>query len=472
MDKVGIGLLGYGTVGSGVGKLLKKNADDITLATGKQVALKRVLEKDAGFTHPDLDPGLVTTRVEDILEDPGIQIVVELIGGVGAALDFQLRALKAGKNVVTANKQLLAQHGAELFAAAEESGVHLRFEASAVGAVPVIKVLRESLVAAEVNTVFGIVNGTTNYMLSAMAETGADYDDVLKEAQRLGYAEADPTEDVGGKDAAAKMAILSSIAFHSRTGLDDVPVRGHHQGDVRRHRPRRPTRAGRQAARRRQAHRRADERARVSGLPAQDAPAGRRRRRLQRRVPHERRVRRDHALRPRRRQRPHGLRRDRRRHLRGQHGEGQLRAELPLLQGRPVLPRRRDGLEVLPQVEGERSTRRARKGERAVRRSRRQHPFHGPGGRRRRGRARAVAPPGPRGAVLRRPRADQCAARRTRRAGSHPCDEQASALDSSQRSRLSCGAAQPQRTRAAAGKLSSGAPEDHRSAAPRGEETA
>jgi homoserine dehydrogenase len=104
--------------------------------------------------------------------------------------------------------------------------VHLRFEASAVGAVPVIKVLRESLVAAEVTTVFGIVNGTTNYMLSAMAETGADYDDVLKEAQRLGYAEADPTEDVGGKDAAAKMAILSSIAFHSRTGLDDVPFEG------------------------------------------------------------------------------------------------------------------------------------------------------------------------------------------------------------------------------------------------------
>ncbi len=226
MDTVGIGLLGYGTVGSGVGKLLKKNADDITLATGKLVRLTRVLEKDPGFSHPDLDPGLLTTRFEDILEDPAIDIVVELIGGVGAALDFQLRALRAGKNVVTANKQLLAQHGAELFAAAEESGVHLRFEASAAGAVPIIKVLRESLVAAEVNTIFGIVNGTTNFMLSAMAETGADYDDVLKEAQRLGYAEADPTEDVGGKDAAAKMAILSSIGFHSRTSLDDVDYEG------------------------------------------------------------------------------------------------------------------------------------------------------------------------------------------------------------------------------------------------------
>lgn len=226
MDTVGIGLLGYGTVGSGVGKLLKKSADDIALATGKRVVLKRVLEKDPGFSHPELDPRVLTTRFEDIADDPEIQVVVELIGGTGAALDFQLRALKAGKNVVTANKQLLAQHGAELFAAAEKSGVHLRFEASAVGAVPIIKVLRESLVAAQVKTVFGIVNGTTNYMLSAMADTGADYGEVLKEAQRLGYAEADPTEDVGGKDAAAKMAILSSIAFHSRTRLNDVPYEG------------------------------------------------------------------------------------------------------------------------------------------------------------------------------------------------------------------------------------------------------
>ena len=226
MERIGIGLLGYGTVGSGVGKLLKKNAGDISLATGRDVYLKRVLEKDPGFSHPDLDAALLTTRFEDILEDPDIDVVVELIGGEGAALDFQRRALLAGKSVVTANKQLLAQHGAELFEAAESSGAHLRFEASAVGAVPVIKVLRESLVAAEVSTVFGIVNGTTNYMLSAMAETGADYGEVLAEAQRLGYAEADPTEDVGGKDAAAKMAILASIAFHSRTTLGDVQYEG------------------------------------------------------------------------------------------------------------------------------------------------------------------------------------------------------------------------------------------------------
>jgi homoserine dehydrogenase len=226
VERVGIGLLGYGTVGSGVGTLLARNAEDIRLATGKDVYLKRVLEKDPGFSAPGLGPALLTTRFEDILDDPDISIVVELIGGTGAALDFQRRALRAGKHVVTANKQLLAQHGAELFDAAEEGGAHLRFEASAVGAVPIVKVLRESLVAAEVKMVFGIVNGTTNYMLSAMAATGADYADVLREAQRLGFAEADPTEDVGGKDAAAKMAILSSIAFHSRTRLSDVEFEG------------------------------------------------------------------------------------------------------------------------------------------------------------------------------------------------------------------------------------------------------
>lgn len=226
MERVGIGLLGYGTVGSGVGKLLARNAEDIRLATGKEVYLRRVLEKDPGFVAPGLDPALLTTRFEDILDDPQISVVVELIGGTGPALDFQRRALRAGKHVVTANKQLLAQHGAELFEAAEQGRSHLRFEASAVGAVPIVKVLRESLVAAEVKTVFGIVNGTTNFMLSAMAATGADYAEALREAQRLGFAEADPAEDVGGKDAAAKMAILSSIAFHSRTRLSDVEYEG------------------------------------------------------------------------------------------------------------------------------------------------------------------------------------------------------------------------------------------------------
>jgi homoserine dehydrogenase len=225
VNSVGVGLLGYGTVGSGVGKLLRECAEDIRLATGKRVYLRKVLELP-GFSHADLEPSLVVHDFRQILDDPEVAIVVELVGGVGAALEFQRAALQAGKHVVTANKQLIAQHGAELFDVAESSGAFLRFEASSAGAVPVIKVLRESLVAAQVRTIFGIVNGTTNYVLSAMTESGAQYDDVLKQAQQLGFAEADPTEDITGKDAAAKMAILSSIGFHSRTTLADVDYEG------------------------------------------------------------------------------------------------------------------------------------------------------------------------------------------------------------------------------------------------------
>jgi homoserine dehydrogenase len=225
MERIGVGLLGYGTVGSGVGKLLREGAGEIQLATGKDVYLRRVCELP-GFSHPDLDAAQLTSSFDDIVNDPNVQIVVELIGGIHPALEFQTAALKAGKNVVTANKQLISQHGHELFDAAESTHTHLRFEASSVGAVPVIKVLRESLAAAQVQRIFGIVNGTTNYVLSAMTDTGAAYDDVLKKAQELGFAEADPTEDVSGKDAAAKMAILSSIAFHSRVTLADVEHEG------------------------------------------------------------------------------------------------------------------------------------------------------------------------------------------------------------------------------------------------------
>ncbi len=225
MERIGVGLLGYGTVGSGVGKLLRESAGEIQLATGKDVYLRRVCEVP-GFSHPDLGSALVTSSFDDIVNDPDIHIVVELIGGIHPALEFQTAALKAGKSVVTANKQLISQHGHELFDAAELTRTHLRFEASAVGAVPVIKVLRESLAAAQVQRIFGIVNGTTNYVLSAMTDTGAAYDDVVGQAQQLGFAEADPTEDVGGKDAAAKMAILASIAFHSRVTLADVSYEG------------------------------------------------------------------------------------------------------------------------------------------------------------------------------------------------------------------------------------------------------
>ncbi len=226
MERIGIGLVGYGTVGSGVGRLLHEEADEIRLATGRDVVLQGVCELSPERQALVPEGVAVTTDVADLVGDPEIQIVVELIGGIEPARSIQLAALTAGKSVVTANKQLLSQHGAELLQAAEDAGVHLRFEASAVGAVPVIKVLRESLAAAEVTGVMGIVNGTTNYVLSAMAQTGAEYGPTLKRAQELGFAEADPTEDVGGKDAAAKMAILSSIAFHSRVTLADVEYEG------------------------------------------------------------------------------------------------------------------------------------------------------------------------------------------------------------------------------------------------------
>src|SRR5690606_3019224 len=153
-------------------------------------------------------------------------IVVELMGGTDPAREYVLRALTAGKHVVTANKQLLAQHGDELFAAARENGVQLRFEAAVAGVVPVIRVIQESLAATEITKVFGIVNGTTNFILTEMARTGATFEEVLARAQELGYAEADPSDDVGGADAAAKMAILARLAFHTPVSLDDVSYEG------------------------------------------------------------------------------------------------------------------------------------------------------------------------------------------------------------------------------------------------------
>jgi homoserine dehydrogenase len=164
---------------------------------------------------------VLTTDFEDIVGDPGIAVVAEVMGGVDTTGDRVLRLLRAGKPVVTANKQLVAQRGDELFRAASDAGVQLRFEAAVCAAIPVIKVLREALVVTTVHRILGIVNGTTNFILTRM-EGGAEYDAALAEAKRLGYAEADPTEDVDGSDAAAKMAILATVAFGSRVGLDDV----------------------------------------------------------------------------------------------------------------------------------------------------------------------------------------------------------------------------------------------------------
>jgi homoserine dehydrogenase len=223
---VRIGFLGCGTVGQAVVRMLNEGGTTIERASGHRLEVGPVLVRDLSRPRPGVDPGLLTTDPAVVLEDPSVSIVVEVMGGLDPTLGYLRTALGRGASVVTANKQLLARHGPELFAAAQEAGSELRFEASACAAIPVIKVLRESLLAAEITALTGIVNGTTNFILTEMARGGLSYEDALALAQELGYAEADPTEDVGGADAAAKMAILSSIAFHSRVRIDDVPFEG------------------------------------------------------------------------------------------------------------------------------------------------------------------------------------------------------------------------------------------------------
>ncbi|MSO57841.1 MAG: homoserine dehydrogenase [Thermoleophilia bacterium] len=223
---VPVALLGYGTVGAAVHRLLEEQGDEIDRATGHRLRVVRALVRDAEkprrFTP---SAGVLTTDPADILNDPSIRVVAEVMGGVEPAGGLVLELLRSGRSVVTANKQLVARRGAELFAAASGRGVQLRFEASVCAAIPVIKVLRESLVVTHVHRVLGIVNGTTNFMLSQM-ENGCSYADALAEAQRLGYAEADPIDDVAGHDAAAKIAILATIAFGSRVPIEWVETEG------------------------------------------------------------------------------------------------------------------------------------------------------------------------------------------------------------------------------------------------------
>jgi homoserine dehydrogenase len=210
-DPFRIGLLGRGTVGAAFADLVAQRADHVANVTGLRPEVTGVLRRSEG------DFG-------DILDNS--DLIVELMGGLEPAREYVVRAMAAGKHVVTANKQLLAEHGEELWTVAREHGVQLRFEAAVGGVVPVIRVLQESLAGAHVERLHGIVNGTTNFILSRMAETGAEYADALAEAQQLGYAEADPTDDVTGKDAAAKMAILARLAFDTPVALSDIPYEG------------------------------------------------------------------------------------------------------------------------------------------------------------------------------------------------------------------------------------------------------
>ena len=206
-----IGLLGHGTVGAAFEQLVGERADRIAEITGRRPEIAGILTRSRG-------------DAEEILA--GSDLIVEVMGGLDPARDYVLRAMAAGKHVVTANKQLLSRHGEELWAAAREHQVQLRFEAAVAGVVPIIRVLSESLAGADVRRIHGIVNGTTNFILTQMAATGASYAEALAEAQALGYAEADPTEDVGGGDAAAKMAILARLAFNTPVHLDDVVCEG------------------------------------------------------------------------------------------------------------------------------------------------------------------------------------------------------------------------------------------------------
>lgn len=223
---VPVALLGYGTVGSAVERLLFEGRGDIERATRHRLRVVRALVRDLDKQRPGpAAPGLLTNDFTAIRDDQSIAVVAEVMGGVEPTGDYVLELLRAGKHVVSANKQLIARRGAELFAAASAAGVQLRFEASVCAAIPVIKVLREALVVTNVHRIFGIVNGTSNFMLTSM-EAGSTYDGALAEAQRLGYAEADPSEDVSGADAAAKMAILATIAFGSRVTLDSVVYAG------------------------------------------------------------------------------------------------------------------------------------------------------------------------------------------------------------------------------------------------------
>lgn len=227
MKEIKVGLIGLGTVGGGVVDIFAQHAQDFERRAGVRIRLVAAADRNTErFAQLGLDPAICTTDAFEVARNPELDIVIELIGGTGVAHDVVIAALEAGNNVVTANKALMASAGHEVLDLAEKKGLDVRFEASVGGGIPIIGPLKHSLVSNEITSVMGIVNGTTNYMLTRMSEDGLDYDTALKEAQAKGYAEADPTADVDGFDAAAKIAILASIAFNSRVTLDQVPTEG------------------------------------------------------------------------------------------------------------------------------------------------------------------------------------------------------------------------------------------------------
>ena len=227
MKTVKIGFLGMGNVGSGAYSILKDNAKLIEQREGLRLIVKRALVRSLDKARPDgVDADILTTQPQDVLNDPEIELVAEFLGGKEPAREYMLQALKNGKTVITANKVALAQCWPELEQCARENNAGLYFEASAAGGIPIIRTLISSMQANDIDRIMGIINGTTNYILSAMSKEGRDYAPVLADAQRLGLAEPDPSLDVDGMDAAFKLSILSSLAFHTRVPVDKVYVEG------------------------------------------------------------------------------------------------------------------------------------------------------------------------------------------------------------------------------------------------------
>jgi homoserine dehydrogenase len=222
MKSLKIGMLGCGVVGLQIAKLLISNRSDLSSRAGADLELVKIAVRDSKVKREGVPSNLFTSDSKSVVTDPTIDLIIEVIGGIEPAKELILSAISNGKSVITANKALLAKHGAELYAAADKANVDLYYEAAVAGAIPILRPLRESLVGDHVLKVMGIVNGTTNYILTKMDENGAAFSDALNQAQQLGFAEADPSSDIEGVDAAAKAAILASLAFHSRVTDADV----------------------------------------------------------------------------------------------------------------------------------------------------------------------------------------------------------------------------------------------------------
>ena len=226
-NKVRIGLVGFGTVGAGVADLLLNNTDSIKAKTSLDLELATVVDLDTATTRPvTLPEGMLTDDINTVLNDAAIDRAVELIGGTTIAKDLQLKMIQSGKHVVTANKALLAKHGTELYAAAKQANRCIAFEASCAGGIPIVSAIRTGLAANRINAIYGILNGTCNYILTNMTQKGLDFKTALSQAQQKGYAEADPTLDINGHDSAHKLAILAGLAFGCEIKLEDVSIEG------------------------------------------------------------------------------------------------------------------------------------------------------------------------------------------------------------------------------------------------------